>query len=136
MPHGERLVLWDCITLIDDETVERVKRAGDLEAIAISHPHYYSCMVEWAHALDCPVYLHTADAEWIIRPDPAIELWDGETKELAHGLTLVRCGGHFAGGTVLHWPAARTTTARCSPATSSWSSRTGRTSRSCTAIRT
>jgi hypothetical protein len=40
-----------------------------------------------------------------MRPDQAIELWDGETKELGHGLTLIRGGGHFAGGTVLHWAA-------------------------------
>jgi hypothetical protein len=38
-----------------------------------------------------------------MRPDPAIEYWDGQTKPLAGGLTLVRCGGHFDGGTVLHW---------------------------------
>src|SRR5207248_1904076 len=33
----------------------------------------------------------------------AIVFWDGETKTLGDGLTLVRCGGHFEGGTVLHW---------------------------------
>ena len=61
-------------------------------------------MVEWAHRFDCPVYLHAADREWVMRPDDAIEFWDGDTKELGDGLTLIRCGGHFAGGTVLHWP--------------------------------
>jgi len=80
-----------------------VERRGGLDAIAISHPHYYSGMIEWAHRFDCPVHLHTADREWIMRPDDAIELWDGETKKLGEGLTLIRCGGHFAGGTVLHW---------------------------------
>jgi hypothetical protein len=48
------------------------------------------------------VLLHEADREWIMRPDDAIELWSGETRELGDGLTLIRCGGHFAGGTVLH----------------------------------
>jgi hypothetical protein len=103
VPFGERQVLWDCVTLLDDATAAEVERRGGLAAIAISHPHYYSAMVEWAHRFDCPVYLHADDAEWIMRSDPAIELWDGERKELGHGLTLVRCGGHFAGGTVLHW---------------------------------
>jgi hypothetical protein len=79
-----------------------VERRGGLAAIAISHPHYYSGMVEWAHRFGCPVHLHADDARWIMRPDPAVELWDGERRELGHGLTLVRCGGHFAGGTVLH----------------------------------
>jgi glyoxylase-like metal-dependent hydrolase (beta-lactamase superfamily II) len=39
-----------------------------------------------------------------MRPDPRIALWTGETKELWDGLTLIRAGGHFEGGTVLHWP--------------------------------
>ena len=66
-------ILWDCITLIDDETVTAVAKLGGLTAIAISHPHYYSAMVEWAHRFDCPVLLHEADSAWIMRPDPAIE---------------------------------------------------------------
>jgi glyoxylase-like metal-dependent hydrolase (beta-lactamase superfamily II) len=40
-----------------------------------------------------------------MRPDPAITFWEGETYPLGEGLTLIRCGGHFAGGTVLHWAA-------------------------------
>ena len=64
-------------------------------------------MVEWAHAFDAPVLLHRADCEWVMRPDEAIEFWDGETRELGEGLTLIRLGGHFAGGTVLHWAAER-----------------------------
>lgn len=92
-------VLWDCITLLDDETVERI---GSLRAIAISHPHYYSAMVEWARAFDCPVLIHEADREWVMRPDPAIEFWSGDTYDLGRGMTLIRCGGHFAGGTALH----------------------------------
>ena len=59
-------------------------------------------MVEWAHRFDCPVLLHEADREWVMRDDPAIEYWSGETYDLGDGLTLIRCGGHFAGGTVLH----------------------------------
>ena len=40
-----------------------------------------------------------------MRPDPSINYWHDEPKALRDGLTLIRCGGHFAGGTVLHWPA-------------------------------
>src|SRR5436190_391043 len=43
-------VLWDCLTLIDDATVAAVQALGGIAAIAISHPHYYSSMVEWSHA--------------------------------------------------------------------------------------
>ena len=103
VPFGERRLLWDCITLLDDETATEIDRLGGIAAIAISHPHYYSAMVEWARRFNCPIHLHTDDEGWIRRRDPAVRLWRGEVKELGHGLTLVRCGGHFAGATVLHW---------------------------------
>jgi hypothetical protein len=100
-PQGN--ILWDCITLIDEMTITTVQALGGVSAIAISHPHYYSSMVEWGRAFQAPVYLHAADRQWVMRPDPVIEFWEGETKVLGEGLTLIRCGGHFAGGTVLHW---------------------------------
>ena len=100
-------VLWDCITLLDDEIEAAVRARGGLSAIAISHPHYYSSMVEWAHAFDAPVYLHAADREWVMRPDDALVLWEGDARELAPGITLLRLGGHFEGGTVLHWAAGQ-----------------------------
>ena len=102
--HPAGNVLWDCISLIDDSLVDMVKGIGGISAIAISHPHYYTSMVEWAKTFDCPIFLHAADQEWVMRPDSRIEFWDSETKEIGHGLTLIRCGGHFEGGTVLYWP--------------------------------
>jgi glyoxylase-like metal-dependent hydrolase (beta-lactamase superfamily II) len=100
---GEGNVLWDMIPLVDDAALEAVRARGDVRAIAISHPHYYSGMVEWSRALGgAPILLHEADREWIMRPDAAVELWSGDVKELWGGLTLLRLGGHFAGGTVLH----------------------------------
>jgi hypothetical protein len=103
-PEGN--LLWDCITLIDDATIEEVRKLGGIRAIAISHPHYYSSMVEWSRAFDAPVVLHEADKRWVMRTDPCIEFWSGETKALWDGMTLIRAGGHFEGGTVLHRPAA------------------------------
>ena len=100
-------VLWDCAPYLDGEIVERIGAEGGLAAIAISHPHYYSTMVEWAHAFACPIYLHEAERKWVMRPDPAVRFWDGETNDLGGGLTLVRCGGHFEGGQVLHWAEQR-----------------------------
>ena len=97
-------VLWDCISLVDDRSVGAVQALGGVAAIAISHPHYYGSMVEWSRALgDVPVYIHAADGDWVMRPHSAIVFWQGETHQLAPGLTLIRCGGHFPGGTVLHW---------------------------------
>ncbi len=101
-PQGN--VLWDCITLIDDDTIRRIEEHGGISAIAISHPHYYSSMVEWSHAFgQVPIYLHAADRQWVMRPDPAIVFWEGSTYSLGPGLTLIRAGIHFEGGTVLHW---------------------------------
>jgi glyoxylase-like metal-dependent hydrolase (beta-lactamase superfamily II) len=93
-------VLWDCQALLDDEIADAV---GHLDAIAISHPHYYTTMVDWAHRFDCPIYIHADEREWVMRPDDAVVLWEGETHELKPGLTLLRLGGHFPGGQVLHW---------------------------------
>ncbi|MDQ2659372.1 MAG: MBL fold metallo-hydrolase [Verrucomicrobiota bacterium] len=96
--------LWDCIPFFDDATCEIVRALGGLRGIAISHPHYYSTMVEWSRAFDdAPIYLHADDREWVMRPNESIEFWEGRQKELAPGVTLIHCGGHFAGGTVLHW---------------------------------
>ena len=100
-PEGN--VLWDCISLLDEQIVNYISDLGGLAAIAISHPHYYSSMVEWSRAFGgAPIHLHADDRDWVMRPDSRIAFWEGETKELLPGLTLVRCGGHFAGGTVMH----------------------------------
>lgn len=102
-PQGN--ILWDCVSLLDERTVDAVQALGGISAIAISHPHFYSSMVEWARAFDAPIYLHTDDRQWVMRPDPAIEFWEGEIRPLGSGSTLVRLGGHFPGGTILHWSA-------------------------------
>src|SRR2546429_86211 len=60
-------LLWDCITLLDDQTAAEVDRRGGIRAIAISHPHYYSAMVEWAERFDAQVFLHAADRAWVMR---------------------------------------------------------------------
>jgi glyoxylase-like metal-dependent hydrolase (beta-lactamase superfamily II) len=96
-------VLWDCITYLDDEIVERIAAEGGLAAIAISHPHYYSAMIEWAHAFACPILIHEAERKWVMRPDPSVQFWSGETHSLGGGVTLIRCGGHYEGAQVLHW---------------------------------
>jgi hypothetical protein len=96
-------VLWDCTALLDDEIAAAVHERGGVAAIAISHPHFYTSMVEYSHAFDAPIHLHAADRAWVMRPDEAIQFWVGDQHELLPGLTLVRLGGHFAGGTVLHW---------------------------------
>jgi glyoxylase-like metal-dependent hydrolase (beta-lactamase superfamily II) len=101
-PRGN--VLWDCPTLIDTATVQAVRSLGGIRAIAISHPHCLSTTVEWSQAFDhAPIYIHTDNHEWIMRPDPALTWWYDEQLPLWDGLTIIRCGGHFEGSAVLHW---------------------------------
>jgi hypothetical protein len=99
--HGN--VLWDCISLLDAATVTLIEGLGGVQAMAISHPHFYTTMVEWSHAFQVPVHLHADDREWIMRPDPALKLWEGETLPLMPDVTLIRGGGHFPGASMLHW---------------------------------
>ena len=99
-------VMWDCVTLVDDASVARVRELGGLAAIAISHPHFYASNAAWSRAFgDCPVYIHAADAEWVQYPHPAVQLWDGTTREILPGITLINTGGHFEGSQALHWAA-------------------------------
>lgn len=96
-------VLWDCVTYLDEELAERIAGMGGISAIAISHPHYYSTMFEWARAFDAPVHVHEADLEWVPHRDDRIVPWSGDTHALAPGMTLINAGVHFPGGSVLHW---------------------------------
>jgi hypothetical protein len=95
-------VLWDSITYIDDELVDRVTQLGGVSAIAVSHPHFYGSMVECAHAFGVPVYIHENDRRWVARPDDSVVFWSGDRRRIGDGLTLVNLGVHFDGGQVLH----------------------------------
>jgi hypothetical protein len=101
-PDGN--VLWDCIPVLHDEVRDRIRELGGISAICMSHPHFYGSHVEFAEAFDARVLLPRADAHWIRRPSPSIELFD-DLVEPVPGLTLARIGGHFDGAAVLHWPA-------------------------------
>eukprot|EP00898_Chlorokybus_atmophyticus_P006428 jgi/Chlat1/6787/Chrsp51S06487 len=118
-------VLWDCITLIDEATVEIIKGLGGIKCIAVSHPHYYSSMVEWSRAFgDVPIYIHALDRPWLDAVYSGASdsdedshnhlarfaVWEGESIAALNDVTLVRLGGHFAGAQartlglcVLHW---------------------------------
>jgi glyoxylase-like metal-dependent hydrolase (beta-lactamase superfamily II) len=103
-PEGN--LLWDCITLIDEESIATVRRLGGVRAIAVSHPHYYSAIVEWSDTFGgAPIYIHADDEQWVVRRSPALQLFTAEQLPLFGGITLVRLGGHFPGGIVAHWPA-------------------------------
>lgn len=100
-PQGN--ILWDCIANLDAASKTLITALGGINAIAISHPHYYTTMQDWADAFNARIYLHASDREWIMRDSPAITLWEGDALESLPAVRLLRLGGHFAGGTVLHW---------------------------------
>lgn len=102
-PKGN--VLWDCVGLIDDPTIAKIKELGGIAAIAISHPHYYTTMIEWSRAFDdAPLFIHEAERPWVMRPDPSVHFWSGEKRMVLDHLPLVKTGGHFEGFQVLLWP--------------------------------
>lgn len=101
--HGKFNVLWDCITYIDKETITKINELGGIQAIALSHPHYYSSQVEWAEAFNAPIYIHEDDKEWITRTSKQIVFWTGDQLKLHEGIVLHRLGGHFKGATILEW---------------------------------
>lgn len=101
--HGN--ILWDCISFLDQPTIDFIKSRGGLKAIAISHPHFYSTHLTWAEVFDCPVYLASEDQEWLNREDTQGKrvFYSGETVEILPGATMVKLGGHFPGSSSLHW---------------------------------
>jgi len=104
LPTDAGNILWECVSLVTDEAVTALKARGGLDLIAISHPHFYSAMLEWSEAFgNVPILLHEADREWVQRPSPNIRFWRGDTHRLSDAVTLIRSGGHFPGSTVLHW---------------------------------
>jgi hypothetical protein len=101
-PHGN--VLWDSIPLLDEPARERIAELGGIDAICMSHPHFYAAHIDFAEAFDARVLIPAADQQWIQRASPRIELFE-DTAEPVPGVTLARIGGHFDGAAVLHWPA-------------------------------
>lgn len=100
-PSGN--VLWDAPGYYDDTLLQSIRDLGGLAAIASSHPHLTGVSVSLSHEFShIPVYVNEDDRHWIQRPDSVIALWR-DTHEVLPGLTLVQCGGHFAGSAVLHW---------------------------------
>lgn len=96
-------LLWDAPGYYDDALLQEIRALGGLAAIASSHPHLTGVSISLSHAFgNIPVYVNEDDRRWIRRPDDVITLWR-DTHEALPGLTLVQCGGHFAGSAVLHW---------------------------------
>jgi hypothetical protein len=88
-------------------------RSQDLQNIFVcrvsrSMKNFYCAMAAWGQIFNCPVLVHSADKKWVVDPDPSLEFWAGETRDVLPGITLHRLGGHFPGSAILHWADRRT----------------------------
>jgi glyoxylase-like metal-dependent hydrolase (beta-lactamase superfamily II) len=98
-------LLWDCVGYLDDDAVAHIAELGGIAALSASHPHFYGAIGEWSRAFGgAPIWLPSADREWVDDADPAVVFY-GDRHQPLPGVTLVRCGGHFPGSAVLHWAA-------------------------------
>ena len=51
LPTDAGNILWECVSVVTDEAVAALNARGGVDRIIISHPHFYSSMVEWSEAL-------------------------------------------------------------------------------------
>ncbi len=100
---AEGNLLWDPPGYLDEVGTQAVTEAGGLRAVTASHPHFYGSMAGWASAFGADVLVPEADLAWLTHPPqrPPVT-WSGSLAVLP-GVTLVQCGGHFAGSAVVHW---------------------------------
>ncbi|KAL9028208.1 MAG: hypothetical protein Q9196_003399 [Gyalolechia fulgens] len=87
-------------------TEPKIRDLGGLEAVVISHPHFYTTYVDWATVFDCPVYVSELDREWICQEAPEanmVKFIRGASEPILPGVTAITAGGHFPGSLVLHW---------------------------------
>jgi len=98
-------LLWDPVGFVDDDAVREIQARGEVVAIASSHPHMFGAQTQWSRALGgVPVLVAEPQLEWVQRPDPVVTPWR-KRHEVLPGVTLHEFGGHFAGSSVVHWPA-------------------------------
>ena len=104
LPTDAGNILWECVSLVTQEAIDAITKRGGLDRIIISHPHFYATMGEWSDAFGgVEIMIHEADRQWVQRPHASINFWSGDELAFSESVTLIRCGGHFPGSTVLHW---------------------------------
>ena len=104
-------ILWDLIPFLDQATVDTINSLGGLQAIVISHPHYYSTWADWSRTFNCPVYVGGLDKEWLectqIHGADIRFITDTYTPIKLNGTdseaVAILAGGHFPGSLLLHW---------------------------------
>ncbi|HEV7738508.1 MAG TPA: hypothetical protein VGO47_14200 [Chlamydiales bacterium] len=105
-----RITVFNRMSLIIFRLLLKVDELGGIQAIVISHPHFYTTFATWSHAFGrVPVYIASEDAKWVARRDEAanacLKLISSPTQEIipGSGVTAIKAGGHFPGSMVVHW---------------------------------
>lgn len=99
--------MWDCNAFLSENLFNQLTTMQPpLKAIAISHPHFFSTSLTWSRCLKVPLILAAADKHWFQRLSDVKEgeiEWVHNVASLEDGVTMIQCGGHFPGSSVLHW---------------------------------
>lgn len=104
--------MWDATGFIAPAAIGEIRKRFTPKTpflgIAISHPHFYNASSTlfgaFTEGLDATCVASTArifvsgvDREWWTRTDEPglkhVDFWDGDVKQIADGVTMVRCGG-------------------------------------------
>jgi hypothetical protein len=75
---GAGNILWDCINILQPDTAKDIHSRGGIQAIAVSHPHFFGGIATWADEFDAPVYIHEKDKHFVTEPNSHIQPWSGE----------------------------------------------------------
>ena len=108
VPFAGGTLMWDCVPFLDDDAAAEIEHRGglagdrDLPSALLRGDGRVEPSASAARSTCTPTTRSGSCA-----PPRLSSLWSGETLSLGGGLTLIRCGGHFAGGTVLHVARAR-----------------------------
>lgn len=113
----EGIVIWDSSGFISPDAIEEIRKrftsGTPFLGIAISHPHFYNSSVTIFRALtdaldsklvapSARIFVHAVDREWWVRTDALglehVDFWEGDTKQIAKGVTIVKCGGEPRAG--------------------------------------
>lgn len=95
-------ILWEPPGFVGPALLDWLADHGGVGAIAASHPHLVGAAVSISHEFGrVPVWYNASDRRWVTRPDPVVAFWT-DRQEIADGITLVQCGGHFPGSAVAH----------------------------------
>lgn len=101
--HGN--ILWDCLSLLDEQTKQQLDDLGGIQTIVLSNPHFQTGVCKWAEQFHAEVVVHETDVKFLVEQPRRLKTWTGEYYQIQDGFDLIRIGGSFLGSSVLIWQA-------------------------------